>query len=131
MPLNGSDAAGCALDAVCLALAHPGRRAIVRLLAQSGPCSAGRIAAHFPGVTRSAVSQHLRHLERAGLLRCLPLVRRSPLPPGALPEVRALQALAQCAVDGRVRRYAVEPQLLGDLAGWLAGCGPAVLYSGD
>jgi DNA-binding transcriptional ArsR family regulator len=49
------------------ALADPTRRAIFEKL-QDGPCPVGRLAADLP-VSRPAVSQHLRVLERAGLVR--------------------------------------------------------------
>jgi DNA-binding transcriptional ArsR family regulator len=48
------------------ALGDPRRREIVELLA-AGPCSVGELAKQLP-VTRSAVSQHLRVLQDAGLV---------------------------------------------------------------
>jgi DNA-binding transcriptional ArsR family regulator len=49
------------------ALAEPMRRAIVERLA-ARPMSVGDLAAHLP-VTRPAVSQHLKVLKEAGLVR--------------------------------------------------------------
>lgn len=54
-------------DAVLRALADPHRRHMLRLV-RSHELAAGQIAAHFE-MTQQAVSQHLRVLERAGLLR--------------------------------------------------------------
>jgi DNA-binding transcriptional ArsR family regulator len=53
-------------DAVLHALADPHRRHILKLV-RSNELAAGQIAAHFD-ITQQAVSQHLRVLERAGLL---------------------------------------------------------------
>jgi DNA-binding transcriptional ArsR family regulator len=55
-----------ALSVVFAALADPTRRAILTQLAQ-GPTTAGEVAAPF-AMSRSAVSQHLRVLEEAGLI---------------------------------------------------------------
>lgn len=55
------------MQAAIAALAEPRRRAILRLV-RSRELSAGKIAEHFE-VTRPAISQHLRVLKRAGLLR--------------------------------------------------------------
>ena len=52
-----------ALDAV----SEPRRRAILRLI-HHHELTAGAIAAHFPEVSRPAVSQHLRVLVQAGLV---------------------------------------------------------------
>lgn len=49
------------------ALAEPMRQAIVERLAE-GPMSVGDLASHLP-VTRPAVSQHLKVLKEAGLVR--------------------------------------------------------------
>jgi len=49
------------------ALGEPTRRAIVELLAD-GPAAVGVLAARLP-VSRPAVSQHLRVLEEAGVVR--------------------------------------------------------------
>ena len=55
-----------ALSVVFAALADPTRRAILTQLSQ-GPTTAGELAAPF-AMSRSAVSQHLRVLEEAGLI---------------------------------------------------------------
>jgi DNA-binding transcriptional ArsR family regulator len=55
-----------ATDEALRALAEPRRRAILRLVAQQ-ELAAGEIAAAFE-VTRTAISQHLTVLKRAGLL---------------------------------------------------------------
>jgi DNA-binding transcriptional ArsR family regulator len=49
------------------ALAEPMRQSIVERLAER-PLSVGELAAHLP-VTRPAVSQHLKVLKQAGLVR--------------------------------------------------------------
>jgi DNA-binding transcriptional ArsR family regulator len=56
-----------AADVVLRALADPNRRQILQLV-RNRELPAGQIAAHFE-ITQQAVSQHLRLLERAGLLR--------------------------------------------------------------
>ncbi len=64
-PGSGDSAAGP--DAVLRALADPHRRHMLKLV-RSNELAAGQIAKHFD-ITQQAVSQHLRVLERAGLLR--------------------------------------------------------------
>jgi DNA-binding transcriptional ArsR family regulator len=54
-------------DAVLRALAEPQRRRILTLV-RDGELPAGQIAEHFE-ITHQAVSQHLRVLRDAGLLR--------------------------------------------------------------
>jgi DNA-binding transcriptional ArsR family regulator len=49
-------------------LADPTRLRIVELLAEHGELAAGRIAEHFDGMTRAAVSRHLRTLEDGGFV---------------------------------------------------------------
>ena len=73
------------------ALSDPTRRRIVELLAQ-GESSAGAIGASF-SVSQPAVSQHLRKLKEAGLVR-----------------VRA---------DGQRRLYAIDPEGLRAIDDWL------------
>ena len=73
------------------AIAHPARRAILVRLRQ-GECAATALAEPF-GMTLSAVSQHLRTLEEAELVR----VRR----------------------DGRHRLYELRPQKLGEVVAWV------------
>ena len=53
------------------ALADPTRREIFERLAAEGPRSVGELAERFP-VSRPAVSQHLRVLKQAGLVRDVP-----------------------------------------------------------
>ncbi|OBB94582.1 helix-turn-helix transcriptional regulator [Mycobacterium sp. 852002-30065_SCH5024008] len=53
---------------VWLALADGTRRAIVERLAQHGPSAVGELARDLP-VSRPAVSQHLKVLKSAGLVR--------------------------------------------------------------
>lgn len=55
------------LDRSFLALAHPARRTIVERLAE-GPATVGR-ASRGLGLSKPAVSKHVRVLERAGLVR--------------------------------------------------------------
>lgn len=54
------------LDRVFAALADPTRREILARLA-TGPATVGEVSAPFP-VSASAISQHLKVLERAGLI---------------------------------------------------------------
>jgi DNA-binding transcriptional ArsR family regulator len=55
------------IDIVLRAIAEPRRREILRLL-QNQELSSGEISRHFD-VTRPAISQHLKVLEGAGLVR--------------------------------------------------------------
>jgi DNA-binding transcriptional ArsR family regulator len=59
------------MDEALKAVADPTRRAILRLV-REGERPAGEIAAHFPQMSRPAVSQHLRVLTDAGLLEVRP-----------------------------------------------------------
>ena len=74
-------------------LSDPTRRAVFEQL-RSGPRAVGEIAAGLP-VSRPAVSQHLRKLEAARLVKVTPL--------------------------GNRRVYAVDRRGLDDLRGWLDG----------
>ncbi|HYY80627.1 MAG TPA: metalloregulator ArsR/SmtB family transcription factor [Actinomycetes bacterium] len=87
--MNGKQAA--AADPFT-AIAHPIRRDLLGRLAL-GECSVGELAGPFQ-VTRPAVSQHLRVLLDAGLVR----ERR----------------------DGRERRYRLDPERLAVVRRWLA-----------
>jgi DNA-binding transcriptional ArsR family regulator len=78
------------LDVVLAALAHPIRRAIVERLAK-GECTVKELAEPHD-VSPPAISQHLRVLEDAGLLR------RTP--------------------DGRVRRCALRAKALSAAFSW-------------
>lgn len=75
------------------ALADPTRRRVWERL-RSGPKPVGRIAAEMP-VSRPAVSQHLKVLKEAGLVR------------------------AEC--QGTRHVYAIDPAGLGALRRWLDG----------
>ena len=55
------------MDDALGAIAAPTRRAILRLV-RDDEVPAGEIAAHFPTMSRPAVSQHLRVLTEAGLV---------------------------------------------------------------
>ena len=72
-------------------LADPTRRSIFERLAD-GPLAVGDLAQHFP-VSRPAVSQHLRALKDAGLVRD--------------------------RADGRRRVYAVDPRGVEEMRAWL------------
>lgn len=73
------------------ALADPTRRAVFERL-REGPVSVGEIAADLP-VSRPAVSQHLKVLKEAGLVRD--------------------------EADGTRRLYTLDPNGLGELRSWL------------
>jgi DNA-binding transcriptional ArsR family regulator len=55
------------LDTILVAVADPTRRAMLQRLAH-GPATTGQLAELFP-ISRPAVSQHLRVLQDAGLVR--------------------------------------------------------------
>ena len=84
-------AAPDAVDAVFRALADPGRRTLIERMG-GGEASVAELTATL-GLSQPAVSQHLRTLREAGLVR-----------------VRA---------DGRHRRYALEPGRLALASAWL------------
>ena len=73
------------------ALADPTRRAVFERL-RAGPVSVGEIAEGLP-VSRPAVSQHLKALREAGLVRH--------------------------EADGTRRLYEIDPRGLGELRSWL------------
>jgi DNA-binding transcriptional ArsR family regulator len=81
---------------VFTALADPTRRRIVEMLAR-GPLGAGEISSRF-SVTASAVSQHLRVLRAARLVRARAVAQR--------------------------RIYELDVDGLAELEGWLDGIGP-------
>jgi DNA-binding transcriptional ArsR family regulator len=56
------------LGAALFAVADPSRRALLQRLAH-GPATSGQLAELLPSMSRPAVSQHLRVLAEAGLLR--------------------------------------------------------------
>jgi ArsR family transcriptional regulator len=76
------------LASLCKALAHPHRAHILRFLTHQQACFAGEIADQLP-VAASTVSQHLRHLRDAGLVKG--------------------------EVDGPRRCYCVDPDVLATL----------------
>jgi DNA-binding transcriptional ArsR family regulator len=78
-------------DKAFAALADPTRRLVFERL-KAGPSAVGRIAAAMP-VSRPAVSQHLKVLKDAGLVRERP--------------------------DGTRRIYEIDPRGLGVLRRWL------------
>ena len=73
------------------ALAEPNRRRIVELLG-AGPLPAGALAAHF-ALSAPAVSQHLKTLREAGLVRV--------------------------EVDGQRRIYSLDVEGLAEVEAWL------------
>ena len=79
------------LDRSFVALAHPVRRAIVERLAR-GSASIGEATAGL-GVTKPAVTKHVKTLEQAGVIRR--------------------------AVEGRRHRLVLEPQPLAEASRWL------------
>jgi DNA-binding transcriptional ArsR family regulator len=81
------------LDAAFAALADPTRRAILARLADGGEATVSELAAPF-AMTQPAISQHLKVLERAGLI-----TRR---------------------VDGQRRPCRLAPASLAGLEDWLA-----------
>lgn len=56
------------LAVLAKALAHPARIAILEFLARSDACMCGDIVEELP-LSQSTVSQHLRELKEAGLIR--------------------------------------------------------------
>ena len=59
------------MDDALRAVADPTRRAILRLV-RDAELPAGAIAAHFPSMSRPAISQHLRVLTESGLVEVRP-----------------------------------------------------------
>jgi len=57
-----------ALAGACKALSHPARLAILQLLARRGVCICGEIVDVMP-LSQATVSQHLKVLREAGLIR--------------------------------------------------------------
>ncbi|MEM1350312.1 MAG: metalloregulator ArsR/SmtB family transcription factor [Myxococcota bacterium] len=56
------------LAALCKALGHPARVTIVRLLLERNQCICGELVEQLP-LAQSTVSQHLKQLRLAGLVR--------------------------------------------------------------
>jgi len=84
------------VDAVFAALADPTRRRLLGRLAEQQSATATELAASEP-VSRQAIVKHLRSLDEAGLVA----------------PSRA----------GREVRYAITPEPLGDVVGWMATVG--------
>lgn len=57
------------LSVLCRALGHPARVRIIRLLSQQNRCINGQIVQDLE-LAQSTVSQHLKVLKDAGLVRC-------------------------------------------------------------
>ena len=121
-PPATADSTSLLFDAACRALAHPGRRAVIRLLAEYGPLSMRQLRASFAGVPRSTLREQLAQLQQCGLVMALPRQRRLPPSRTALPELRALSELAQMGVDGREQHWALCPAGLALLHCWLGKC---------
>jgi DNA-binding transcriptional ArsR family regulator len=73
------------------ALSHPIRRGIVERLAD-GPATVGVVTAGF-GVSKPAISKHLKVLEETGVVTRV--------------------------IDGRTHRLSLEPEALADAAEWM------------
>ena len=73
------------------ALSHPIRRGIVERLA-SGPATVGDATGGF-GVSKPAISKHLRVLEETGVVSRV--------------------------IDGRTHRLSLEPRAMGEAADWM------------
>lgn len=84
-PFQADPAQDRRLAKLCRALAHPHRVHILRFLLSQNACFAGEIADQLP-VAASTVSQHLKQLKEAGLVKG--------------------------EVDGPRRCYCVDPQAL-------------------
>lgn len=80
--MNSSQSSCCnELDVTGLAtklaaLSHPARIAIVLELAGAGPCCCKQVVGKF-GLAQSTISQHLKILVEAGLVRLRPSAQRS------------------------------------------------------
>lgn len=92
------------IDAAFAALADPTRRAILARLAE-GEATVGELAAPF-AMSQPAVSQHLKVLERAGLIRRRVDGQRRPcrLDPAGLPEVEAWLGRLRAAMEANYAR---------------------------
>ncbi len=66
-PVEGEDA-DVELALLCKAVGHPARVQILRLLARRDSCICGDIVDELP-LAQSTVSQHLKVLKEAGLIR--------------------------------------------------------------
>lgn len=66
--IDGSSSADAELATIAKALGHPARVRIVRFLLSRDSCMCGDIVQHVP-LAQSTVSQHLKMLKEAGLIR--------------------------------------------------------------
>src|SRR4051812_30809055 len=73
------------------ALSHPIRRGIVERLA-TGPASVGEVTAGF-GVSKPAISKHLKVLEETGVVSRV--------------------------IDGRIHRLSLKPEAMDEAAEWM------------
>jgi DNA-binding transcriptional ArsR family regulator len=114
-----------AIDATLRAVADGTRRAILRLVSENER-TAGDIATNFE-ISRPAVSQHLRVLRDAGLVRVRPVGNRRlyRARPEALAAARAalddlwidrLERLARAAENEAVQHEAVQHEMAEDRA---------------
>ena len=76
-----------------VAIADPTRREILELLSYRGTSAAGEIAAEFSGLSRPAVSRHLRILRECELVRV--------------------------SKQGKAQRYSLNPAPINDIHAWL------------
>ena len=67
-PQRRHPASDIELARLARALAHPARVRIVRMLAERGECMCGQIVLGLP-LAQATVSQHLKVLKEAGLIR--------------------------------------------------------------
>ncbi|MFN3918126.1 MAG: ArsR/SmtB family transcription factor [Flavobacteriales bacterium] len=56
------------LSAIAKALSHPARLAILKILAERDECVCGELVANLP-LAQATVSQHLKELKQAGLIK--------------------------------------------------------------
>jgi RimJ/RimL family protein N-acetyltransferase/DNA-binding transcriptional ArsR family regulator len=101
-------------DLTYRAIADDTRRQILDLLAQHGTLAAGQIARRLPGLSRPAVSRHLRILRQAQLVA----VERRYLDRQAEPGQRPVEAPVDVA-DGREQLYRLSPQPLELVQQWV------------
>lgn len=83
------------MNAVFRAIADPTRRDILEMLRENGSMRASAIAAHFPEMTRIAVSKHLKLLHEANLVQLV------------------------ASNDARERLYCLNPVGMNTLNDWL------------
>jgi ArsR family transcriptional regulator, arsenate/arsenite/antimonite-responsive transcriptional repressor len=92
------------LAQLAAALGHPARVRILRFLLEQRECFAGAIVEHLP-LAQSTVSQHLKVLREAGLIRG---------------EVDGLH-ICYCADEGRLRQVAALVEAMVPVAGGVEG----------